>query len=113
LHDEIAQTLLGINVRLLTLKKNATGNTKGLKKRDLQHATPCGKFEENPESGRGKLVNSMKRKLPGLSRRYVAALRNYLKQGLRRACNQRADWDIRHDFWAGDAGSGQDSRATR
>jgi signal transduction histidine kinase len=32
LHDEIAQTLLGINVRLLTLKKEATGNTKGLKK---------------------------------------------------------------------------------
>lgn len=32
LHDEIAQTLLGINVRLLTLKKDATGNTKGLKK---------------------------------------------------------------------------------
>jgi signal transduction histidine kinase len=32
LHDEIAQTLLGINVRLLTLKKEATVNTKGLKK---------------------------------------------------------------------------------
>ena len=32
LHDEIAQTLLGINVRLLTLKKEATVNTKGFKK---------------------------------------------------------------------------------
>jgi signal transduction histidine kinase len=32
LHDEIAQTLLGINVRLLTLKNEATGNTTGLKK---------------------------------------------------------------------------------
>lgn len=32
LHDEIAQTLLGINVRLLTLKKEATINTKGFKK---------------------------------------------------------------------------------
>ena len=32
LHDEIAQTLLGIHVRLLTLKKEATVNTKGLKK---------------------------------------------------------------------------------
>jgi signal transduction histidine kinase len=32
LHDEIAQTLLGINVRLLTLKKEATATTKGFKK---------------------------------------------------------------------------------
>jgi signal transduction histidine kinase len=32
LHDEIAQTLLGINVRLLTLKKQAAINTSGLKK---------------------------------------------------------------------------------
>ncbi|MGD0061351.1 MAG: histidine kinase [Verrucomicrobiia bacterium] len=32
LHDEIAQTLLGINVRLLTLKKEATVNAKGLRK---------------------------------------------------------------------------------
>jgi signal transduction histidine kinase len=32
LHDEIAQTLLGINVRLVTLKKEATVNAKGLKK---------------------------------------------------------------------------------
>ena len=32
LHDEVAQTLLGINVRLLTLKKEATVKTKGLKK---------------------------------------------------------------------------------
>jgi len=32
LHDEIAQTLLGINVRLLTLKKAAAVNTEGLKK---------------------------------------------------------------------------------
>jgi signal transduction histidine kinase len=32
LHDEIAQTLLGINVRLLTLKQEATANTKGFKK---------------------------------------------------------------------------------
>ena len=32
LHDEIAQTLLGINVRLLTLKKGADVNTDGLKK---------------------------------------------------------------------------------
>jgi len=32
LHDEVAQTLLGINVRLLTLKQEATVNTKGLKK---------------------------------------------------------------------------------
>jgi signal transduction histidine kinase len=32
LHDEVAQTLLGINVRLVTLKKEATVNTKGLKK---------------------------------------------------------------------------------
>jgi len=31
LQDEIAQTLLGINVRLLTLKKAAKANTKGLK----------------------------------------------------------------------------------
>lgn len=33
LHDEVAQTLLGINVRLLTLKKDASFNTKGLKKK--------------------------------------------------------------------------------
>lgn len=32
LHDEVAQTLLGINVRLLTLKKEATVNMAGLKK---------------------------------------------------------------------------------
>ena len=32
LHDEIAQTLLGINVRLLTLQKEAAGNAHGLKK---------------------------------------------------------------------------------
>jgi signal transduction histidine kinase len=32
LRDEIAQTLLGINVRLLTLKKEAAINTEGLKK---------------------------------------------------------------------------------
>jgi signal transduction histidine kinase len=32
LQDEIAQTLLGINVRLLTLRKEAAVNTKGLKK---------------------------------------------------------------------------------
>ena len=32
LHDEIAQTLLGIDVRLLTLKKEATVHTKGFKK---------------------------------------------------------------------------------
>jgi signal transduction histidine kinase len=32
LHDEIAQTLLGINVRLLALKNEATINSKGLKK---------------------------------------------------------------------------------
>ena len=32
LHDEIAQTLLGINVRLLTLKKEAEVNAHGLKK---------------------------------------------------------------------------------
>jgi signal transduction histidine kinase len=31
LQDEIAQTLLGINVRLLTLKEQAKGNTKGLR----------------------------------------------------------------------------------
>jgi signal transduction histidine kinase len=31
LHDEIAQTLLGINVRLLSLKKEARTNTKGLR----------------------------------------------------------------------------------
>lgn len=31
LQDEIAQTLLGINVRLLSLKQEARGNTKGLK----------------------------------------------------------------------------------
>jgi signal transduction histidine kinase len=32
LHDEIAQTLLGINVRLLTLKNAAQANAAGLKK---------------------------------------------------------------------------------
>ena len=32
LHDEIAQTLLGINVRLLALRNEATINSKGLKK---------------------------------------------------------------------------------
>jgi signal transduction histidine kinase len=32
LHDEIAQTLLGINVRLLTLKNGASANTEGLQK---------------------------------------------------------------------------------
>ena len=32
LRDEIAQTLLGINVRLLTLKRAATGNRATLKK---------------------------------------------------------------------------------
>ena len=32
LQDEIAQTLLGINVHLLTLKKAATGNVKGFRK---------------------------------------------------------------------------------
>jgi signal transduction histidine kinase len=32
LRDEIAQTLLGINVRLLTLKMDATANTEGFKK---------------------------------------------------------------------------------
>jgi len=32
LHDEIAQTLLGINVRLLALKNGATANTEDLKK---------------------------------------------------------------------------------
>ena len=32
LHDEVAQTLLGINVRLLTLKKEAANDASGLKK---------------------------------------------------------------------------------
>ena len=32
LHDEVAQTLLGINVRLLTLKKAAQGDTANLRK---------------------------------------------------------------------------------
>ena len=32
LHDEVAQTLLGINVRLLTLKRAARGDTANLKK---------------------------------------------------------------------------------
>ena len=32
LHDEVAQTLLGIDVRLLTLKREATMNIEGLKK---------------------------------------------------------------------------------
>jgi signal transduction histidine kinase len=32
LHDEVAQTLLGINVRLLTLRKAAGGNTEKLRK---------------------------------------------------------------------------------
>ena len=32
LHDEIAQTLLGINVRLLALKQEGTADSKGLKK---------------------------------------------------------------------------------
>jgi signal transduction histidine kinase len=32
LQDEIAQTLLGINVRLLSLKQEARSNSKGLKK---------------------------------------------------------------------------------
>jgi len=32
LRDEIAQTLLGINVRLLTLKKGATARNEGLAK---------------------------------------------------------------------------------
>jgi signal transduction histidine kinase len=32
LQDEIAQTLLGINVRLLTMKKGARGDARGLKK---------------------------------------------------------------------------------
>jgi len=32
LHDEVAQTLLGIHVRLLTLKREATVNTEDLKK---------------------------------------------------------------------------------
>jgi signal transduction histidine kinase len=31
LQDEVAQTLLGINVRLLTLKQQASVNTRGLK----------------------------------------------------------------------------------
>jgi signal transduction histidine kinase len=31
LHDEVAQTLLGINVRLLTLKKEAVVNTEAIK----------------------------------------------------------------------------------
>jgi signal transduction histidine kinase len=31
LQDQIAQTLLGINVRLLSLKEEARGNTQGLK----------------------------------------------------------------------------------
>ena len=37
LHDEIAQVLTGINVRLATLKTEATINTKGLKKK-ISHA---------------------------------------------------------------------------
>jgi two-component system sensor histidine kinase UhpB len=32
LQDEIVQTLLGINVRLLSLKRQARGSAKGLKK---------------------------------------------------------------------------------
>ncbi len=52
LHDEIAQTLLGINVRLLALKNEATTNAKGLKKRNCRHAMPCGKIKENLESVR-------------------------------------------------------------
>ncbi len=39
LHDEIAQTLTGINVRLAALKIEASHNTKGLQNKDLQHAT--------------------------------------------------------------------------
>ena len=42
LHDEIAQTLTGINVRLAALKMEATVNTKGLQKKITQHATDGG-----------------------------------------------------------------------
>ena len=42
LHDEIAQTLLGINVRLLTLKKEAAINAERPQERDCQHATAGG-----------------------------------------------------------------------
>ena len=42
LHDDIAQTLTGINVRLATLKKEATLNTKGLEQKHRPHATAGG-----------------------------------------------------------------------
>ena len=47
LQDEIAQTLLGINVRLLTLKKEAGRQHQGPQERDRQHATAGGKVGQN------------------------------------------------------------------
>ena len=52
LQDEIAQTLLGINVRLLTLKKAAKGNTAKPYKRNCQHATAGGRIRPVDQSVR-------------------------------------------------------------
>ena len=48
LQNEIAQTLLGINVRLLTLKKGARPQRQGPPERDCQHPTAGGYVGEDP-----------------------------------------------------------------
>jgi signal transduction histidine kinase len=47
LQDEIAQTLLGINVRLLTLKKEAALNAKGFKQEIARTERLVSKAEKN------------------------------------------------------------------
>ena len=81
LQDEIAQTLLGINVRLLSLKQEARSNTKGLKNEIASTQRLVVKSARSVRQVARKIRRFMKRKLLNFSRRYQAALRMHLKQG--------------------------------
>ena len=56
LHDEIAQTLTGINISLATLTKEATVNTSSLKKKIVSTQQLCGKIDENRASVRSRIA---------------------------------------------------------
>ena len=81
LQDEIAQTLLGINVRLLSLKQEARNSSKGLKNEIASTQRLVAKSARSVRQAGRKIRRFMKRELLNLSRRYRAALRTHLKRG--------------------------------
>ena len=70
--------MLGINVRLLSLKQEARNNTKGLKNEIASTQRLVVKSAEVRAAGRPRIRQIMNHKF---STRYQAALRTHLKQG--------------------------------